>query len=381
MNDLTLVPFQIDAPELSARLASVVRQKTPKIAVVGDFCLDKYLYVYPELDEISVETGMTAFQVRAKRSFAGVGGTITNNLRALGAETYCFGVVGEDGEGFDLLKALKKTGANVDGMIVSDEIITSSYVKPMRPSGPTKKGSLQQPSEGEWTEGNRIDLRNPTPVPLHLIERLKQALLESIVTFDAVVISDQFPSGSEVVFSDDLRKFLANAAKDNPNVFFLCDSRFFVNEYRHALVKCNASELFDAYDVANGAKDKRETTLGPVLEARESELCRVGKWMAKRNKQPVLVTRGALGSILIEPKNNSDVAATAIPAVTVKPPIDICGAGDATNAGFAYAKSLGFSLTESAFLAGVVSSITIKQIGVTGTASIEQILNVLKQMN
>ena len=379
MTDLSLVPYLPDAKLLSAQLVARTKLKTPKIAVVGDFCLDKYLYVYPELEEVSVETGIAAFQVRAKRLFPGVGGTIASNLRALGAETYCFGVVGEDGEGFDLVNALKKIGADVNGIIVSDAIMTGAYVKPMSPALPSNDGKLQSPSEGEWIEGNRIDLRNPTPVPMELIRQLEQVFLNRIAEFDAVVVSDQFPKGSESVFSDVFRNFLSDAANNNPNVFFLCDSRFFVNDYRNSLVKCNANELFDAYEVSKGAEERRETTLNTESETKESELRRVGEWLAVRNQRPVLVTRGSSGSILIE-INGDKTVATAIPAVPVDPPIDICGAGDATNAGFVFAKALGFSLAESAFLAGVVSSITIKQIGVTGTASVEQILDVLGRL-
>ena len=68
----------------------------------------------------------------------------------------------------------------------------------------------------------------------------------------------------------------------------------------------------------------------------------------------------------------------AIPPVRVELPIDICGAGDATNAGFAFARALGFEPVEAAFLAGVVSSITIKQIGVTGVASVRGVVDVLR---
>ncbi|MBQ7030357.1 MAG: hypothetical protein IJN32_08940, partial [Thermoguttaceae bacterium] len=75
----------------------------------------------------------------------------------------------------------------------------------------------------------------------------------------------------------------------------------------------------------------------------------------------------------------TEIAVSAVPPRPVSPPFDICGAGDATNAGFVFAKSLGFSLVESAFLAGVVSSITIKQIGVTGTATVEQIVAALTE--
>ena len=72
------------------------------------------------------------------------------------------------------------------------------------------------------------------------------------------------------------------------------------------------------------------------------------------------------------------IKATSIPPNPVEPPIDICGAGDATNAGLAFARALGLNLVDAAYVAGVVSSITIKQIGVTGTASASQVVDALR---
>ena len=55
----------------------------PTITVFGDFSLDKYLYVDASKDELSLETNLTAYQVSHKKVFAGAGGTIANNLRAM----------------------------------------------------------------------------------------------------------------------------------------------------------------------------------------------------------------------------------------------------------------------------------------------------------
>ncbi|MBQ9800548.1 MAG: hypothetical protein IJO40_11530, partial [Thermoguttaceae bacterium] len=377
--------------------------KTPKIAVIGDFCLDKYLFLSPELNEISVETGKTAFQIRARRVFAGAGGTVANNLRALGAATFCFGIVGDDGDGFELLKALRGIGADVSGMVASSEVLTSTYVKPTNPDG-----------AGGWVESNRFDVRNPGPFPASAVDALQANFRKRVAEFDAVVVLEQFPPGSETTFSPDFRAFLADVARANPDVFFLCDSRFFAESYRETLVKCNANELLDVFATARGADRKRETTLSGNAESNVAALCEAGAWLAKRNGRPVLATRGALGSLLfdvgvsplsptaeiadapqtsqiVETVNPSpasptadsprlaEIAVSAIPPRPVSPPFDICGAGDATNAGFVFAQSLGFSLVESAFLAGVVSSITIKQIGVTGTATVEQIVAALTE--
>ena len=48
------------------------------------------------------------------------------------------------------------------------------------------------------------------------------------------------------------------------------------------------------------------------------------------------------------------------------------------NEVLAFAGALGFSLVEAAYLAGVVSSITIKQLGVTGVASVQGVLEILR---
>lgn len=402
MSDLTPVPFAPPA-DLADRLARLAAAKTPKIAVIGDFCLDKYLFLSPELNEISVETGKTAFQIRARRVFAGAGGTVANNLRTLGAATFCFGIVGDDGDGFELLKALRGIGADVSGMVASSEVLTSTYVKPTNPDG-----------RGGWVESNRFDVRNPGPFPASAVDALQANFRKRVAEFDAVVVLEQFPPGSETTFSPDFRAFLADVARANPGVFFLCDSRFFAESYRETLVKCNANELLDVFATARGADRKRETTLSGDAESNVAALCEAGAWLAKRNGRPVLATRGAFGALLfdvgVSPLSSTaetadvsqtsptadfprlastpqttkltkltEIAVFAVPPRPVSPPFDICGAGDATNAGFVFARSLGFSLVESAFLAGVVSSITIKQIGVTGTATVEEIVAALTE--
>ena len=393
MKNVSQTTANLDVAAIIRRLKQTLdqynsMQERLRIAVVGDFCLDKYLYVYPSLDEISVETGIAARQIRAIKNYAGVGGTIANNLRALGAETFCFGIVGDDGEGFDLLRALKKVGANVEGMVVSPDIVTGTYMKPMTPDPATNPENAAitrilspRPGEGAWIEGNRFDIRNPTQVPRHAVDELKKRFLKVLSTFDAVVVSDQFPLGSEAVFSKSFRAFLSEAALARPNVFFLCDSRFFVNSYRNMLVKCNASETLDAYEAAHGGALKRETTLDFDAEDNLAGLLKAGRWLALRNHRPVLVTRGVKGSLLFQLEDDSDdptISAINVPSNPIDPPIDICGAGDATNAGFAFGRSLGLSFIDSAYLAGIVSSITIKQLGVTGVATIPEILGVLR---
>ncbi len=375
---------EIDFSDLARRFSAATQFnagiKSPRIAVIGDFCLDKYLYLFPSLNEVSVETGLVARQVRATRLYAGVGGTIANNLRALGAETFCFGVVGEDGEGFDLVNALRKIGADVEGVVASNEVLTPTYMKPMSPAESPTGVPIDSPApeRGEWIESERIDIRGTRPAPAKAVEEVERRFLERVDSFDAAIVSDQFQPGSETLFSASFRQFICDCAEARPDKFFLCDSRFFVDSYRNVMVKCNANELLDARDVATSGERRRETNLERDAEGDLPGLASIAADFAERNGRPILVTRGAHGSLCVgydEPTRTYE--AVVVPANPVSPPIDVCGAGDATNAGLAFARSLGFSIVESSYLAGVASSITIRQIGTTGVATTREILDVL----
>lgn len=88
-----------------------------RIAVVGDYFLDKYLDVDPSLAEVSVETGKTANQVVGIRRFPGVAGTVVNNLAALGVGTlHAVGATGDDGEAYDLRQELEKLNCSTGGV-------------------------------------------------------------------------------------------------------------------------------------------------------------------------------------------------------------------------------------------------------------------------
>src|SRR5216683_4596490 len=74
------------------------------IGVLGDLFLDRYLDIDATLTEPSLETSLDAYQVVGVRSYPGAAGTVINNLVALGVNVRVLGVIGEDGEGDDLLR-------------------------------------------------------------------------------------------------------------------------------------------------------------------------------------------------------------------------------------------------------------------------------------
>lgn len=331
-------------------IAALGRTQDARIIVFGDYCLDKYLYIDPKRDEPSVETGLTAYQVHRKQMYAGVGGTITNNLRALGAQVRCIGAIGCDGEGFELKQALTKVGADIRFMVEMPDRCTNTYTKPMR----------KQP-DGSYQEMERLDFRDFSPMPQKYKEALVQALREAIDWADGVIITDQFVQEDSGVLTPFVREAVCALAKERPQQFFYADSRAFIDAYRNVMVKCNNHELLKAMRP------------GQALEPTQAVLEACGRELCARNGKTAFVTLGEKGSMIFDGEQ-----VTAVPAFRVSGEIDIVGAGDATNAGIMLGLCLGLKVEEAALLGNCVSSITIQQIGTTGTASPQQVARRLK---
>lgn len=321
--------------------------KKCKIVVLGDFCLDKYLYSTPSQDDISVETGKSAWQIYEKKMAAGVAGTITNNLCALGVQVLCVGYAGNDGEGFEMLKMLNKVGADTRYMITTDELVTATYLKTMR-----------EKNDG-YEEDIRFDFRNKFPPSKKLADELLKNFEKAVKKADGVVISDQFYERDTGTVSDYVKEKLNNLAKKY-KIPFLVDSRAFATEFKNAYVKCNNYELMK-YCKAEGSPDNREDVIAG------------SKKLSSITGYPVFITRNKDGVIIY------DGEVSEVPAYPVHGEIDVTGAGDASNAGIILGLSLGLSATEAAKIACAVSSITIHMLGETGTATIPQVIEKLKE--
>lgn len=326
---------------------SQVAEKT--IVVFGDFCLDKYVYSHPDRDELSVETGLYARQFHRKKTAAGAAGTVTNNLRALGVNVLCVGAIGNDGEGWELLRALHDVGADTEFLCQFDEICTPTYMKPMRKA-----------ESGAYQEDARLDFRNFTPISARLEDTVVANLKKALMKADACIVVDQFFQRNTGVITDRVRDGLAKVAKafDGP---VLVDSRAFIYEFKETMIKCNNIELIKYFNSGEGDPEDPEV------------IRKCGTELFARGGKPVFVTRGAEGMLVFD-----DDGVTSVDAFKVSGPLDICGAGDASSAGIITGRSLGLSSAEAARLACCVSSITIQQIGTTGTASVPAVISRLK---
>src|ERR1700678_1969737 len=118
---------------LSATRLDFILNAIPRltIAVLGDLFLDRYLEADASLTEVSIETGLDAYQVTAVRSSPGAAGTVVNNLVALGAgRVVPISVIGDDGEGYELRQALAQLrAADSTHVLMAAERRTPTYTK------------------------------------------------------------------------------------------------------------------------------------------------------------------------------------------------------------------------------------------------------------
>ena len=317
-----------------------------RIAVVGDFFLDKYLEVDHALDEPSFETGLNANQVAAIRRFAGAAGTVVNNLAALGCRTlHAIGAVGEDGEAFDLRHCLHKVGCSTDGLTTCAEIMTPTYLKPRDMRDPSLAG-----------EHERYDTKNRLPMPRAVLDQVLASLDRRLPEVDAVIVLDQVVEENCGVITAAMRSALAERARRFPNVLFWADSRKQIRQFRNMLIKPNQ---FEAVGHANPLPEERID-----LERLKAEL----PALQATTQAAVCVTLGERGLMVSEP------VPTFVPAVRVAGPIDPTGAGDSVTAGMVLSLISGATMPEAALVGNLVASITVQQLATTGVARPDELL-------
>ena len=321
--------------------------KNLKIAVVSDFVLDKYFKIDIRLNEPSLETPHDAFQVVSSRQYPGAGGTIANNLAGLGVRAvYPVTFIGDDGNGYELKREMKARGFKFDFVIETDEMITPSYVKPMMWNG-----------EGMEVESNRLDIKNFKNTSPALEKKILDLLDDVFEHVDAVIILDQMVESNCGVITDKVREKLIKLGSAHMDKVIYADSRSKIQMFINMSIKCNNYEACKAFYPDLNEEPGAEM----VLEC--------GRKLYEQNGRPVFITMGKNGIMTF-----GEHGTYVVPTEDVPRPYDICGAGDSVSASVVCSLSAGSDEIEAAFMGNMVAGVTIRKIGVTGTASLEEVL-------
>ena len=316
------------------------------VAVVGDFCLDRYLEIDPARAEESIETGLEVHNVVNVRSQPGGCGTILNNLVALGCGSLLpVGFAGEDGEGYELVRALGQAqGIDLEHFFQTPERRTFTYCKPLV----LAKGEPPR-------ELNRLDSKNWTPTPGEVQERLAKSISRLAGEVDAMVILEQVDQPETGVIAGQVLNALGQAQEAYPNLLMLADSRRGFGHFPNVALKMNRDE----FAAMKGSPSEQSIdALGQAIEQ-----------LAAERGQAVFVSlseEGIIGAL----QGGSTEHVSGLPC---RGEIDIVGAGDAVMANLALALASSATAGESMRLAMAAASVVIHQLGTTGVASIEDL--------
>jgi rfaE bifunctional protein kinase chain/domain len=308
-----------------------------RVLVVGDICLDRWCRYDPAEADISRETGIARIGVVGTEVTPGAGGTVANNMAALGAGRIAvLGAIGQDGFAFELERALAERRIDYHLLVASPRIQTFTYTKLINDA----TGVEDKP---------RVDHINTRTLPDEVEDQLIANFHSAYRDFDIILIADQAETDHGGVISPALREMICDVAERHPEKIVIADSRNRIEQFRNVIAKPNGQEADRACRKVIGVID----------------YVRLRKTIGSR---PLVVTRGAEGAMLIAEKGEIQ-----IPAPLTDQPVDICGAGDSFAAGLALTLHVTGDIETAVRLGVLVSGITIMKKG-TGTASPAEVL-------
>ena len=315
-----------------------------RVALIGDFCLDLYEIADMRLSELSRETPLFPYPIVEERFSAGGAGNVAANMASLGPEKLtAIGLTGQDWREGLLRQALEKAGVPTESLVQIPGLVTNTYLKTLR------KGI-----SSVVYEAPRLDFENRKPTP----PAEEQALLEKLEQgdFQVLAVSDQLGFGA---ITPRVRERILSLAREGKQV--LVDSRDRIDLYPGCLVKPNEIEALRAFgEPGESLPEHRQELPEFALKL----LPRV----VEKTGAPAVITLGDQGCVYWEGEPRY------CPACRVEGETDISGAGDTFLAALTVALSSGLSLGEAVSIAGMASAVTVKKIGITGTASPGEIL-------
>jgi rfaE bifunctional protein kinase chain/domain len=301
-----------------------------RVLVVGDVCLDRWCTYDPALAEESRETGIPRIGVVSTDVTPGAAGTVANNLAALGAgRVDVLGMVGDDGFGWELKRALAAGGISPELLVEAPGVPTFTYTKLI--NGETGEEDLP-----------RVDYVFTRALPEGVEREIVRRL--AVARYDVVLVSDQAETEQGGVVTPAVRVAIERLAVAQPETVVWVDSRMRPECFRGVVVKPNQQE-------AEAASQRLLERVDYV------------EWRRRAGLKALIVTHGGDGAVVVD-----DHGERWSEAKRVEKPVDTCGAGDSFSAGGALALRVTHDPMQAAAFGNRVASVTIMKKG-TGTAS------------
>ncbi len=335
------------------RLLKIIKElETPRVLLVGDFMLDRYLYGYT--DRISPEAPVMVLNVSERQQRPGGAGSVAMDLSVLGAQVSCLGVVGEDDAGGELLTTLSDIGGvDIDGLITVTDRSTTC-----------KERIIGLAQHRHQQQLMRIDEESTHELSPGDQKRLKKRMEEMLDDCDVVCIEDY----NKGVLKGGFCKEVIQLAKLKGKKVIVDPAA--VDDYSRYegawLVKPNRRELSLATGIAMGDQEGWQKACQQIAVS-----CKIDN---------VVVTLDKQGAFLYESSGDHHLVPTRARDV-----YDVTGAGDmvlATLGVFVGGKVSGFdppTLPEVVYLANVAGGLEVERYGCVGISREEMMAELVRE--
>jgi len=303
----------------------------PKILVVGDLMIDKYLW--GECSRISPEAPVQVIDVSSESEVLGGAGNVLNNLTSLGVETAILSVIGDCDISKNLKSLLASAKVNETHLITKSDRVSSKKTRII--------ASHQQVVRYDIETSKNIDKESE----LELI-----TIFKSIVSgYDLIILSDY---GKGVLTEKVTTAIIKESAKHGIKV--IADPKG--DDY---------SKYFGAYLLTPNKKEASIAT-GVKIQDKISLLNALKQLKSDCNLSFSLITLSDEGIAYLD--KNLKIHPTVAREV-----FDVTGAGDTVIASLGYAIAANLNIDEAVQFANLAAGVVVGKIG-SATVTIDEII-------
>lgn len=322
------------------RLIEILEKfSSKKIAVIGDMMLDEY--IIGSVRRISPEAPVPVVEVREERFVLGGAANVMNNLSALGAKVYAFGIIGTDNNGKRLTRSLEEYKINCDGIV-------TSYDRPT---------IMKQRILSNNQQLLRLDWEKKHPIEKEVEDKILEKFNKLVDSLDAIILSD-YDKG---LLTSTLAKEIIKIAKSK-NKIVVVDPK-----------PSNAENYKGATSMTPNLKESSEC-IGKAYPETLEEVLSIGKEIREKLElDHLLMTRSEKGMSIFMENEVKHIPTFA------KEVYDVTGAGDTVIAIYTLALSTGASKEESAKIANTGAGVVVGRVG-TSTVSKGEILEFYEEI-
>jgi len=307
-----------------------IRNKKPKIAVIGDLMIDHY--IWGSCERISPEAPVQVVGVSNESTVLGGAGNVINNLIALESEVSVYTILGQDNNAQKAIQLLEESGAICQAII-------------NEPSRKTTKKSRVIASNQQII---RLDDESKTDISSDSAQELLEVLKKHILDYDAILLSDY----NKGVLTTKLTEDIITIASLH-NLLILVDPKGKdYSKYRGATLL---------------TPNKKEASLATGIEIIDTPTLKSAGFKIKDDLD---LTYGVI-TLSEEGVAIFDDALYMIPTVA-REVFDVTGAGDTVLASLGVALSSGLTIKESCEFANKAAAVVVAKVG-SATATLNEI--------